>query len=138
MLTQPPSLHSLCSCLIRTLPHAEVAKLRRVCLALKGQSQKVFDVPRRVHSPSAWAAACREMAQVGVARIPSRKLDALLAATRAIYTTYKFEHSKGYSVTLGADDFLPVRPRSRRPRSLRPPMPDARRDMYLARRYVSL
>lgn len=123
---RPRSRHSLpppCRCLIRTLPHADVAKLRRVCLAMRGQSQKVFDVPRTVQSPSAWAAACREMAQVGAVHLPSIKLDALLAATRAIYTTYKFEHGVEQSATLGADDFLPVR----RPRASLRPGPDARR-----------
>ena len=71
------------------------------------KSQDFFEIKKEYIDPDNWLDAVFHCSDVGIAKLPTEKLEALLDSVHAIYKRFKVLNPEEKSV-LGADDFLPI------------------------------
>jgi hypothetical protein len=71
------------------------------------KSQEFFEIKKEFIDSENWHDAVLHCSDVGIAKLPTEKLEALLDAVHAIYNRFKVLNPDEKSV-LGADDFLPI------------------------------
>ena len=89
------------------------AALRKNVAQIAQKPQSFFGIPLQQTSPTNWDAVVFQMREVRSKSLPHDRLEALLLTAKEIPLLFLKEHpinpkDKSNSVTLGADDFLPI------------------------------